>query len=91
MPALDKCHAQIVHALEKAGYEVAPKAFRLDTAINELFIDILATRTVETRTQEIVVVEAKCFSDPRAQMVDLYTALGQYFDLPGIVGTSEQK
>ena len=78
MPALDACHPQVVHALEKAGWTVAPKPFTLATPINSLFIDIEAHQTFNGVEQEIIVVEAKCFLDSGSFMPDLYTSVGQY-------------
>jgi glucose-6-phosphate 1-dehydrogenase len=41
-------------------------------------VDILATRSNEDEEQQIIVVEAKCFSNPDKETTDLYTAIGQY-------------
>jgi hypothetical protein len=78
MPALDACHMQVVHALEKAGWQVAPKPFVLFSPINTLFADIEAHRIVNGFEEEMIVVEAKCFQDTGNQMPDLYNAIGQY-------------
>lgn len=78
MPALDACHHQIVHALEKAGWTVAPKPFTLASPLNNLFADIEAHRIVNGFEEEMIVVEAKCFQDEGAYMPDLYSAIGQY-------------
>jgi len=78
MPALDSCHPQIVHALEKAGWQVAPNQLGLTTPMSELFVDIVARRSVEIGDQEVIVVEAKCFPPGSAATTELYTALGQY-------------
>jgi hypothetical protein len=78
MPALDSCHMQIVHALEKAGWQVAPNQLGLTTAMSELFVDIVARRRVEIGDQEMIVVEIKCFPPGSANTTELYTAIGQY-------------
>jgi hypothetical protein len=78
MPALDSCHLQIVHALEKSGWHVAPNQLGLDTPLNNLFVDIVAHRSVEIGDQEMIVVEAKCFPKSSSGTTELYVAIGQY-------------
>lgn len=78
MPALDSCHSQFVHALEKAGWRVAPNQLGLTTVMSELFVDIVACRRVEIGDQEMIVVEVKCFPPGSANTTELCTAIGQY-------------
>ncbi len=78
MPQLDSCHPQVVAALEKAGWRVVVSPFRLETTLNDLWVDILLNRLSESEQQEIIVVEVKCFSDQTAQTYELYVAIGQY-------------
>lgn len=78
MPALDKCHDQIVRALQKAGWQILPNALYLKTERIRSFIDIQAQRGNNGQLKQIIVVEAKCFSDIRTQTTDLYNAIGQY-------------
>jgi hypothetical protein len=75
MPVLDSCHPQIVHALEKAGWDVSPGPFvlHLDKR-HRLHIDIEAYNDQEA----IIVVEVKCFTDIQSETTELYTAIGQY-------------
>lgn len=73
MPALDNCHPQVVRALEKEGWVVSPKPYRLTFGERPyLFIDILAQHD----DSRIIIVEVKCFNDN--QLNDLYIAVGQY-------------
>ncbi len=73
MPALDRCHPQVVRALEKAGWNVAPKPYRLPLVGRPpLSIDIEA----KNANNRIIIVEVKCFTDNEVN--DLYTAVGQY-------------
>ncbi len=78
MPALDSCHDQIVRALEKTGWQVIPKPYKLPGPINSLLVDIEARRIYDGFEQEIIVVEVKCFQNPAATMHDIYVAIGQY-------------
>ena len=75
MPALDQCHQQVVHALEKEGWTVLTIPHALLTPINYLFIDIEAHRLIDGDEQIIIVVEVKCFHDEKRAMDDLYIGL----------------
>jgi hypothetical protein len=76
MPVYDKCHNQVVRALEKAGWIVSETPYTLDTEVNHLFVDIEARRAPE---EPVIVVEVKCFPDGTSDMTSLYNAVGQYF------------
>jgi hypothetical protein len=79
MPALDQCHNQIVHALQKRGWKVSDKPYVLNIASQRrVYIDIFAYRETENNNQRLIIVEAKCFMENRAELNDLYTAIGQY-------------
>jgi XisH protein len=78
MPAIDQCHNQIVHALEKAKWIVSPHAYTI--AIQKghvLHIDIEAHRA-SSLNGHIIIVEAKCFAERNAETNEMYTAIGQY-------------
>jgi hypothetical protein len=75
MPALDICHDQVVHALEKAGWSVEPKPFTISIPPRRrVFIDLLARRS----SQLVTIIEIKCFPDGNSDLNELYSALGQY-------------
>jgi XisH protein len=79
LPALDQCHEQIVRALQKAGWTVDDYPYVLPiTNHRRLFVDIHARRYESASPQSIIVVEVKCFSDPKSELQELYTAIGQY-------------
>jgi hypothetical protein len=78
MPALDRCHPQVVRALEMAGWVVGPKPVSIGTVMNTLFADLEAERRVGDNIERIILVEVKCFADSDTMMNDVYTALGQY-------------
>jgi hypothetical protein len=75
VPAIDDCQVQIIRAMQKAGWTVSPKPYvlRLDRKYR-LHIDLEA----QNDDKHIVLIEVKCFSDTKAETVDLYHALGQY-------------
>jgi XisH protein len=78
MPAIDQCHHQIVHALQKDGWTVQRKPYVLFISHRRLYIDIYAENYQVNQSQRIVIVEAKCFQDAKAELNELYTAIGQY-------------
>jgi hypothetical protein len=79
VPKLDECHHQVVHALEKAGWVVAPRPYTLYIdKTHRLHIDIEARFQQKGHVRSVMVVEVKCFDDPDTATTDLYTAIGQY-------------
>jgi XisH protein len=75
MPKLDQCHDQIVRALEKEGWRVRPMQEQLYTPDRAAFIDIVASRGANGSSQEILLVEIKCFPN-RNQPVTYTLPLG---------------
>lgn len=79
MPKLDQCHDQIVHALQKDGWTVNDMPFTVAVVDRHpLYIDIYAEQHRQGEDRAVVVVEIKCFLDPRSELSELYTAIGQY-------------
>jgi hypothetical protein len=87
MPALDACHSQVVHALEKAGWTVSPvpHAIRIPGRRYPLLADMRANRGQD----EIIIVEVKCFLDD--PIGELYTAIGQYMVYRNLLRQSPSK
>ena len=78
MPRLDDCHEQVVHALEKDGWNVDDKPRRLIHQERLVFIDIQAARGTNGSRQQILLAEVKCFPDRERTTQELYIAFGQY-------------
>lgn len=78
MPRPDYCHPQIVHALEKDGWQVDDKEFRIRTPARLVYIDALASRRVNGHRRQILLAEIKCFPESSSLTTDLYIAIGQY-------------
>ncbi len=78
MPAFDVCHDQIVSALQKEGWQVDHRQMQLKLGERAIFIDVRATRSVNGSSQQILLVEIKCFADRDSTTRELYTAIGQY-------------
>lgn len=79
MPAIDQCHDQIVHALEKAGWEILKSPYVLYIAERRrIYVDLYAQHGQKNGNQTIIIVEVKCFVDERSELNDLYNAIGQY-------------
>ena len=72
MPTIDYCQSQVVHALQKAGWTVAPKPQRLVVGRRVVYIDVVAKQS-----NQKVFIEVKCFADP-GSVHEQYVAIGQY-------------
>lgn len=78
MPRLDHCHAQVVHALEKDGWQITAAPRRYKIADRTIYVDLEASRRTNGRREEILLAEVKCFADEDSRTTDLYIAVGQY-------------
>jgi hypothetical protein len=78
MAAVDKCHQQIVRALEKDGWTVAAQSPRFVVDSRLIIIDIQAERKSNGLKVPLMFVEVKCLSDRSAATTAIYVALGQY-------------
>lgn len=74
--ALDNCHQQVEHALQKEGWIIEPTPRRVDTDTRLVYIDIEASRQSNGTSQHILLVEVKCFSN--RTNLERFVALGQY-------------
>jgi hypothetical protein len=79
MPALDECHNEVVHALQKAGWQVnsVPQAIRDIDKRLVVFIDINAEINSNGSQGREIYVEVKCFPGNNKKQ-ELHIALGQY-------------
>lgn len=89
MPALDRCHPQVVRALEKAGWVVTAAPVTIATPLNTLFADVGAQQYLLDGVQAIIVIEVKCFSSSDTTMHDLYVSIGQYLIYRSLLSQSE--
>ena len=78
MPRLDDCHQQVVHALEKDGWNVNDRPRRLIHEERLVFIDIQAVKGINGSRQQVLLAEVKCFPDRERTTQELYIAFGQY-------------
>lgn len=76
MPALDYCHAHVVHALQKDNWEVSPVSPIYSALERTVYIDVRATRSTNGVIQQRLLAEVKCF--PTQTTRELYAAIGQY-------------
>ena len=90
MPALDTCHANIVHALEKDGWTVRDKQLRIRSAERIIYVDVSASKALNGSRYQILLAEAKCFPDSDNTTRDLYTAIGQYLVYRAILAEVEE-
>lgn len=76
MPAIDQCEPQIIRALAKAGWHILKRQYPLRLGWNRgaVFADLRLQRG----TDQILVVEIKCFPEQLSQLEEFYHAVGQY-------------
>lgn len=78
MAEIDVCEPQIIHALEKDGWTIRNKPFMIRTDRRSMLADLRVQRTLNGRSEQIIIVEVKCFTNPKVDLPELYTAIGQY-------------
>jgi hypothetical protein len=78
VPALDQCHPQVVHALEKAGWRVVFAPYVIHVDDKRAFADMILSKGTNGTSEQMIVLEVKCFPAGRAFTHELYNALGQY-------------
>jgi XisH protein len=63
--------------LQKDGWDVNEMPFTVAVVDRRpLYIDLYAERRMENELRAMVVIEIKCFFDPRSELNELYTAIG---------------
>jgi len=77
MPALDQCHDQVVHAFQKAGWQIDGQQYQLKYKAHTVFIDIAASRRINGTGHQILLAEVKCFPNPDSSTREVYIAFGQ--------------
>lgn len=78
MPAFDRCHPQVVRALERAGWHILAENEQYRFSKRSIFVDMRVVRQANGTSQEMLIVEVKCFSDESRYTRELYEATGQY-------------
>jgi hypothetical protein len=78
MPSFDKCHEQVIRALQNDGWRISEQQVPMKFDRRRVFIDLLATHGANGSRQEMALIEVKCFSDPQNTSHEIYTAIGQY-------------
>jgi len=78
MPNIDNCHDQVVHALEKDGWQLERAPYTVILERRRIYIDGLFSRGANGTREQLFLLEIKCFSDPQRITSDIYTSIGQY-------------
>jgi hypothetical protein len=76
--AVDSCEPEVIAALEKQGWRVKEKPMALRAGRRNVYADLRVSRLTEDFEEMRIVVEVKCFDDPKHDLQELYGALGQY-------------
>jgi hypothetical protein len=75
MPARDGCEAQVIRAFEKEAWKVVATQYPIELD-NGSFV--LADLRLSRASEQVLVIEVKCFSRPGAILAEFYNAVGQY-------------
>ncbi|MBN8634330.1 MAG: fatty-acid synthase [Anaerolineae bacterium] len=75
MPASDRYHQTVIHALEKAGWRVTAEQVAVIVESRRLWIDLRAEKVGERLA---ILVEIKGFENTRSPVEYLASATGQY-------------
>lgn len=78
MSAIDACEPQIIRAFEKDGWQIVEKPHAIPFHDRAIFADFRARHLNEDGESYIVVMEVKCFTNPKHDLAEVYTAIGQY-------------
>jgi hypothetical protein len=78
MPAFDRCHEQVVQALQREGWNVDGEQVTLALGKRRIFVDLHAVRGENGSQQQMMLIEVKCFPISTTVNEELYHAIGQY-------------
>jgi hypothetical protein len=78
MPAIDVCEPQVIRALEKDGWHIVDKPHLIRIANTIIYADMSLEQHSNGDSKEIIVVEVKCFTNPKHDLDNFYVAIGQY-------------
>ena len=78
MPVIDACEPQVLRALQKDNWAIVNKPFAIRTNTHTVFADCLLERKNNGSIERAIILEVKCFSNPQADLIEFYTAVGQY-------------
>jgi hypothetical protein len=78
LSALDACEPQVLRALQKDNWTIINKPFAIRTNTHIVFADCLLERKNNGSSEHAIILEVKCFSNPQSDLVEFYTAVGQY-------------
>jgi hypothetical protein len=78
MSALDACEPQVIRALEKDGWQIVKKPYRIISPAHTVLADVMFQGIIDNEVRQVVILEVKCFTDPQNDLNEIYTAVGQY-------------
>lgn len=71
MSALDACEPQIIRAFEKDGWRILRKPFGIRTGNRLVAADLNLERGANGTTEQLIVVEVKCFTNAELDLPEL--------------------
>jgi len=79
MPGFDKCHEQVIRALQNDGWNIAEQQVPMKLDRRRVFIDLLATHGVNGSRQRVALIEVKCFQIHKIPPMKFIQRLGSTF------------
>lgn len=76
MPAVDRCEPQIIHALEKDGWQIVRKHYPIHLGRRNGFV--FADLRLQRNDTYAMIVELKCLMGAPFALDEFYGAVGQY-------------
>jgi hypothetical protein len=74
--AIDACEPQVIRALEKEGWQILAKPYLIVTLVRNLYADLSLQKFQNGSSEQIIVLEVKCFTNPGSDLTEFYTAVG---------------
>jgi hypothetical protein len=78
LSAIDACEPQVLRALQKDGWNIVNKPFAIRTNEHTVYADCMLERKQNGQSEQVIILEVKCFSNPQTDLPEFYTAVGQY-------------
>jgi hypothetical protein len=78
LSAIDACEPEVLRALQKDGWTILNKPFAIRTNEHTVYADCMLERKHNGQSEQVIILEVKCFTNPQTDLSEFYTAFGQY-------------
>jgi hypothetical protein len=91
MPAYDQCHDQVVRAFQTDGWQIVAQHVTLVAGKRKVHVDLRVQRGSNGTSEEMFLVEVKCFPERASWSDEIYGAIGQYLIYRAMLDTLGQE